>query len=72
MKKVVLSEKGQLIMQDLKSIWIGFLITATSAGLTYVADAIKGVDFGVYTPIVMTFVALIVNTVRKWLAQTKY
>jgi len=51
--------------QDLISLAKGLGITALGAVLTYLASWITKTDFGVYTPIIVTVGALLVNMARK-------
>ena len=62
------SAKYTLNMGDLRSLWIGLLITLGGAILTYAADNLTNIDFGVYTPFVVPVAALMINTARKALA----
>lgn len=62
------SKKFSLNAVDLKSLWIGLLITLSGAALTYAADNLTNIDFGTYTPFVVPVAALAINTARKYLA----
>jgi len=42
-------------------------IAAAGAALTYLAETIPGVDFGVYTPYVTAALAVVVNALRQLL-----
>lgn len=42
-------------------------IAAAGAALTYLAEAIPGLDFGQYTPIIVAAFSVFVNLVRKYL-----
>lgn len=55
----------------LKKILKGFLITAGAAGLTYLLDYVSTVDFGVYTPLVMTLCAAGINAIREYVRGSK-
>lgn len=61
------SKKYQLNQKDLKSLAIGFLIVLAGATLTFVSDNVTEIDFGVYSPFVVAFAALLVNVGRKFL-----
>jgi hypothetical protein len=39
--------------------------------LTYVADLIPTIDFGIYTPIVVAGFSILSNIARKWITETK-
>ena len=61
------SKKYTLNTGDLKSLWRGLLITLAGALLTFLAESIPNVDFGQWTPFVVSFSAVLINTVKKWL-----
>lgn len=48
-------------------VWKGALIAVGGALLTYVAQTAGGMDFGVYTPIVASALAILINAARVWL-----
>ena len=50
----------------------GFLIAIGAAILTYTADTIPNVDFGVYTPMVMGIFSVLINFARKYLNKNTY
>ena len=62
------SKRYTLNKADLESLTKGLLITMAGAGLTYLTEYLSKQDFGDYTPIVMTGMALLVNLVRKLVA----
>lgn len=66
------SKKYELIQEDLKRIGIGALVAVGGALLTYVADTIPNVDFGVYTPVVVAISSVLINAGRKWITSTFY
>lgn len=72
MSKQLISERFTLIGPDLKRIAVGAGVAAVAAFVTFVAEHIQGIDFGTYTPFVMVVVSVIVNAIRKWIAETKY
>lgn len=61
------SKKYKLNKEELKSLWRGLLITLGGALLTFMAENIPNVDFGQWTPFVVSFSALGINSVKKWL-----
>jgi hypothetical protein len=61
---------GKLDWTGLKKVGIGALIAGAGAGLTYLTANIANVDFGSYTPIVVSAFSIGVNFLRKLL--TKY
>lgn len=50
---------------QLKSIAKGAVIAAVGAALTYVTQAVSGVDFGPYTPAVVAVFSVLANALRK-------
>lgn len=52
--------------EKLKSILIGSGIAAAGAALTYAAQAVSGVDFGVWTPVVVAALSVLANVARKF------
>lgn len=52
---------------DWGKIGIGAGVAMGGALLTYLTDLIPTIDFGVWTPIVMTFWSVALNILRKWL-----
>lgn len=61
------SKKYQLSTEDLKKIGIGALIVVGGSLLTYLTDLIPNVDFGVWTPIVVSGFSVLINLARKFL-----
>jgi hypothetical protein len=61
------SKQFSLNKADLISMLKGLLITMAGAACTYLTSYLTATDFGVYTPVVMTGWALIVNLVRKYI-----
>lgn len=52
---------------DWKKIGKGALIAVIWVLMTYLADLIPTIDFGVYTPIVVAGFSILANIVRKWM-----
>ena len=46
-------------------------IAGGAAVLTYLAEAIPGLDFGAYTPVVVGIAAILINFLRKWMMSYK-
>ena len=61
------SKPFKLNKADLISMLKGLLITLAGAACTYLTSYITATDFGMYTPLVMTGWAFIVNLVRKYI-----
>lgn len=72
MAKILISNRLDLIWPDVKKILIGAAMAAIGAIVTYVAEHINGVNFGEFTPFVVMIVSILANTIRKWIAETKY
>lgn len=51
--------------EEWKSILKGTFVAAVGAGLTYLVQAVSGVDFGTATPMVVAGLSVAVNYVRK-------
>jgi len=69
---IVTTERFNLTSYDWKSLLIGLGITLLGAGLTYLSEAVTKVDFGVYTPLIMTVWAFLVNAIRKFISESEY
>jgi len=50
----------------------GALVAGAGAFLTYLAEAIPGVDFGQYTPLVVAMLSIFVNYARKRLSSLEF
>jgi len=61
------SKKYTLNKADLKSLVIGFIIVLAGSALTFVSENVGQIDWGVWTPFVVAFAALLVNLSRKYL-----
>lgn len=66
-----MSKKNTLNKTDWKSIGRGALVAVIGTLLTYGTQQIGNIDFGEYTPIVVTLLSVITNIVRKYLTETK-
>jgi hypothetical protein len=53
--------------EDFKKIGKGAIIAVVGALMTYLTQVITTIDFGAYTPIVVAFWGIVVNTVDKYL-----
>jgi hypothetical protein len=62
-----MSKKYTLNTEDLQKILTGAVVAMVGALLTYVAQTIGEIDFGIYTPVVVAFSAILVNAVRKFI-----
>lgn len=65
------STKFSLNTIDRKKIGIWALVAVVWTLLTYLADLIPTIDFGVYTPIVAAGFSILANIVRKWIADNQ-
>lgn len=69
----VVSEKRKLIVEDLKKVGKGALIAGVGAGLFYALEALPQVNFGEkWTPIVVAFLGITTNLIRKWWNENNY
>jgi hypothetical protein len=53
---------------DLRKLGTGFLVALVGAGATFLSDAATSIDFGMWSPFVSMAVSLVVNAIRKWIA----
>ena len=58
---------GKIDLVGLKKVGIGALIAGGGAILTYLATAIPGVDFGIWTPVAVGLASIVINFLRKLL-----
>lgn len=49
----------------------GVLVAATGGALTYLSQWISGLDFGAYTPVVMTVWTSLAVVARKWISDNE-
>ena len=63
-----MSKRFTLNKEDLTRIAIGAGVATGGALLTYLAELVPQFDFGDYTPIVVAGFSILVNVVRKYLA----
>lgn len=61
------SKQWSLNNIDYKKILVGAGIALLGALATYLQDTIPGLDFGVYTPIIVAINSVIVNAIRKFI-----
>jgi len=65
------SQKFSLNSLDWKKIGKWALVAVVWVLLTYVADLIPTIDFGVYTPVVVAIFSILANIVRKWIVSNQ-
>lgn len=53
--------------EDMLKVGKGLLIACGGAGLTYLAEVVGLIDFGVYTPLIVAGAGVLVNFARKFL-----
>jgi hypothetical protein len=53
---------------DLRKLGTGFLVALVGAGATFLSDAATSLDFGRWSPFVSMAVSVVVNAIRKWIA----
>lgn len=68
MANKITSPSMSIDMIGLKKVGKGLLIAAAGAALTYLAEAIPGIDFGAWTPLVVAGTSVLVNFGRKFLS----
>jgi len=68
----MISERFRLVSQDFQKVGRGALIAGVGAAGTYLFEALPGVDFGEYTPLVVAVVSVLANLFRKWLSKNQY
>ena len=61
------SKSKSIDLFGLKKVGKGALIAAGAGFLTYVLEALPGVNLGAYTPMIMGVAGIAINFVRKWL-----
>lgn len=52
--------------ETLKKIGRGMIIAAVGAILTYLSEALSGMDFGAYTPVVVAVLSILTNLVHEY------
>ena len=62
------SLRFKLNSNDLISILKGALIAGAGAGLIYAVEAFVKLDFGVWTGVAVALGGILINIIRKWLA----
>jgi len=63
------SGRYQLNKKDLTKLGIGALVAIGGALLTYFEDIVPGIDFGVYTSVVVAVNSILINAARKFLQE---
>ena len=62
------SKKYALDGADIRKLGTGFLIALVGAAATFLSDAATSIDFGMWAPFVSMAVSVVVNAIRKWIA----
>jgi hypothetical protein len=65
----VIKSRFQIDLVGLKKVGKGALIAGGAAVLAYLAEAIPGVNFGDYTPIIVAVLGILINAGRKFFTQ---
>ncbi len=65
------SPMGSIDLIGLKKVGKGALIAGGAAVLTYVLEALPGVNLGTYTPMIMAIAGIVINFLRKWIMSYK-
>lgn len=63
------SKKYEMNKEDMTKVAVGLGIALGGAALTFAADMIPNIDFGVYTPMVVALSSTLINLARKWLKE---
>jgi hypothetical protein len=63
------SKRYSLDRADLQKLGTGFLVALVGAVATFLSDATTSIDFGMWSPFVAMAVSVIVNAIRKWIAE---
>jgi hypothetical protein len=53
---------------DVRKLGTGFLVALVGAVATFLSDAATSVDFGMWSPFISMAVSVVVNAIRKWIA----
>lgn len=57
---------------EVKKFFKGLAIAFAGALATYLADAVPGIDFGAYTPLVVMVNSVLVNALQLWVSNNLY
>lgn len=72
MKKLIISEKYQIIANDIRSILIGALIMAGGQSAEMIVSYLTKQDFGTWSPVVAVLCGVVINAVRKAVTKSSY
>ena len=70
--RFVMSERFNFTREDIVSILIGASIAGGGAFATYLLEGLAQLDFGEWTPMVVALLSVLINAVRKWIAESSY
>jgi hypothetical protein len=62
------SRRFALDRADLRKLGTGFLVALVGATATFLSDAATSLDFGIWSPFLSMGVSVLVNAIRKWIA----
>lgn len=62
------SKRYSLDGADLRKLGTGFLVALVGAVATFLSDAATSIDFGMWSPFISMAVSVVVNAIRKWVA----
>lgn len=68
----VQSKRFKLNQEDVTKILVGASIAMGGALLTYVAQIVTEIDFGVYSPMVVAISSILINAARKFIEGLNY
>ena len=66
------SQQGQIIWQDIKSLFITALLTGVASFIAFLIANITNYDFAGYAYIVVPVATIILKAVQKWVSATTY
>lgn len=62
------SKRYSLDRADVRKLGTGFLVALVGAVATFLSDAATSIDFGMWSPFISMAVSVVVNAIRKWIA----
>ena len=62
------SRRFSLDGADLRKLGTGFLVALVGAVATFLSETATSIDFGMWSPFVSMAIGVVVNAIRKWIA----
>jgi hypothetical protein len=69
---IIKSPKYTFVWKDFEKVLVGAGIAAGGAAVTYLLEALPGMDMGQYTYILIPVISILLNALRKYLTETVY